>query len=858
MELGDLGSVRTLAELAEVLRRLRRRDARLRGDSQLTYRELAARTGWAHSMIGDYFAGKTLPPTDRFDVLVGLLGATPAEVGALATARDRVEDGRRTPTAPVARPWELPRLATAFTGREEQLAVLDALADGSGGAVVISAVSGTAGVGKTALALRWAHGAADRFPDGCLHADLRGYGPERPVAPEAVLARFLRALGVPAAELPTDLAELSARYRSLLAGRRLLVVLDNARSAGQVRPLLPGAASCVVLVTSRDRLTGLVARDGAHRVSLDLLSAAEAVALLRRLIGPRASASPDAVAALAERCARLPLALRMAAELATARPAVPLESLVAELGARPLDLFDADGDPETAAREIFGWSYRHLSPEAARLFRRLGAQPGPDVDAAAAAVLVPSPPLDELVRAHLLGTPRPGRYDLHDLLRAYAAELAGPDDLAAVDRFIAHQVTTAEAAVVTLHTPSPSPAPSPALFATSEAALRWLDDELPNLVAVAESRPAQAGALSAILWRYLDSGGHHVAALALHERARRAAADAGDAAAEAAALGELGRVHSRVGNFDQAIDHLTRALAAGAWADQPDRSAGAMNSLAIVHARLGRFDDAGRYFAEALAVYRRTGNRASAGKALGNLGIVNAELGRYPVAVAHFEQALDLARAVGDRTGEGEALGNLAHVNALLGRLDAAVRRHHEGLVLVRAAGDRAAEGRMLASLGAVLTRLGHPDAGPHLHSALTIAESAGDRAAGAEALSYLGTFHLHTGAPRQALDHQTRSLAAARAIGDRSVETMALIGLGHALLALARPHDAIAHFTEALTLATTTGDRHRRAQSLDGLAHSHHAAAHPAEAAIHRAEADAAYASLGLPPPTPPVDSST
>ena len=294
---------------------------------------------------------------------------------------------------------------------------------------MISAVSGTAGVGKTALAVRWAHRVAAAFPDGQLYVNLRGDDPDRPVNAAEALAGFLRALGVAGQDIPLEEAERAARYRSLVAGRRLLVVLDNAASVEQVRPLLPGTGSVMVVVTSRDSLAGLVARDGARRLDLDLLPAAEAVALLRALIGGRAEADPAAAEALAGLCARLPLALRVAAELAASRPDAPLSALVGELSgeANRLELLDAGGDPRGAVAGVFSWSYRHLALDAARMFRLLGPAPGPG--------LGPSRGrragrrqrgrgrrlLAVLARAHLIQPAGPGRYDMHDLLRAYAA-----------------------------------------------------------------------------------------------------------------------------------------------------------------------------------------------------------------------------------------------------------------------------------------------------------------------------------------------------------------------------------------------------------------------------------------------------
>ncbi|HEX4705750.1 MAG TPA: helix-turn-helix domain-containing protein, partial [Pseudonocardiaceae bacterium] len=287
--------MRTLAELAQVLRELRRRHARRLHSAEPTYRELAAATGWSHGIIGEYLAGRVLPPTDRFDVLVRLLGATPAEQGVLATARDRVDEGRRRGSLIAGVPRQLPLDVFGFTGRVGQLAELDALLERRSVAL-ISAVAGTAGVGKTALAVRWAHRVADRFPDGQLYLDLRGYDPQRPVSPDEALAGFLRALGVDGMDIPGELAERAARYRTVLAGRRVLVVLDNASGPDQVRALLPGTPSCFTLVTSRDDLTGLVARDGARRIDLDTLSERDSTALLRTLLGPRVDDDPAAPA----------------------------------------------------------------------------------------------------------------------------------------------------------------------------------------------------------------------------------------------------------------------------------------------------------------------------------------------------------------------------------------------------------------------------------------------------------------------------------------------------------------------------------------------------------------------------------
>jgi len=377
----------------------------------------------------------TEPGTGLRDLHQRMLTADPA----LAVPESVAPAGRSETVVP----RELPAAVPHFVRRASELAVLTELLGQAGeqaaGTVVITAIGGIAGVGKTALAVQWAHRAASRFPDGQLHVNLRGYDPGRPVTAADALAGFLRALGLAGQDIPAQPEERAGRYRSLLAGKRVLVVLDNAGEVEQVRPLLPGTPTCAALVTSRDSLAGLAARDGARRLEPGPASAG-------RCDGPAAGADrragrrdPGAAAALAVQCSRLPLALRVAAELAAARPAVPLAGLVSELDdqQRRLDLLDADQDPRTAVRAVFSWSYQHLDAGAARAFRLAGLHPGPDLDPYAAAALTGTTLhqagrlLDQLARAHLIQPAGPGRHGLHDLLRAYARELAADQDTAA-------------------------------------------------------------------------------------------------------------------------------------------------------------------------------------------------------------------------------------------------------------------------------------------------------------------------------------------------------------------------------------------------------------------------------------------
>jgi len=438
--------IETVHELASWLRHLRRRDARARGDTPWSYRELAARTGWSRTILAEYFAGRVLPPTDRFDALIRLLGATPAEQGALATARDRIDERRHhggglhpdpgyRPAAHPSMPRQLPADVPHFVGRDDELRKLDELWQSARAvsAMMVYALTGTAGVGKTALAVHWAHRIRGHYPDGQLHVNLRGFDRAGSAAPPVeVLGAFLDALDVPPHRVPPTLDGRTALYRSITADRRILVLADNARDADHVRPLLPGSTRSLVVTTSRDQLCGLVAADGARALRLKPHPPAESAALLSRRLGPAAvNAEPDAVRLIIDRCAGLALPLSIVAARAAAHPEFPLAVFAAELDGThsPLDALTG-GDAGTDIRAVFYWSYRLLSNDAARMFRLLGRCPAPELSVLAAARLAAVPVaqarslLTELSRAHLITEHSPGRFTCHGLLRAYAAELA--------------------------------------------------------------------------------------------------------------------------------------------------------------------------------------------------------------------------------------------------------------------------------------------------------------------------------------------------------------------------------------------------------------------------------------------------
>jgi len=832
---GALAGVQTVPDLARLLRQLRRREARRRGDSELTYRELAAKTGWSRGIIGEYLAGKVLPPTDRFDILVTLLGATPAEQGALATARDRVEEGRRA-TAPIAAtpqvPQELPADVFGFIGRVAPLAELDGLLrEGrQTSAVAIGVVSGTAGVGKTALAVHWAHRVAEQFPDGQLYIDLRGYDPDQPLAPAAALGAFLRSLGVDGGDVPGDLAERSARYRSLLAGRRMFILLDNARAADQVRPLLPGTPSCLVLVTSRDDLAGLVARDGARRIDLDVLSPGDAVDLLHTLVGSRVDAEPAASTALAQSCARLPLALRVAAELAVVRGATTIADLVDDLRDqhRRLDVLDARSDPRAAVRGVFSWSHQHLSPEAARLFALAGLHPGQEFDDYAVAALTGAHLgrarriVDELARAHLVQPTHPGRYAMHDLLRAYAREkaaesLSEDDARAAQTRLFDHYRYAAGAAMDTLFPieadsrpllPVP-PTPTP-LLDEPELARAWLNAELANLVAVSghcadHGWPEHPVDLSKTLFRFLDAHGRYQEALDIHSNAVRVSGT--DPPGRAAALNHLGLVYLQLGRPLDALDHLQRLLVT--HRDGGDRLAEArvLGTLGQVYERLGRYPESVDHMRQSLAIHREVGQRRRAAMQLGNLGVLFERMGRYREAAEHDDAAAAIFREEGDERFECYVYANVAVRLEREGRYEEALELLDRVLAVGRRHGVSELEAHALTTLGTVYRGLGrHAEALDQLELALDLGRTIGERGQEAYTLNSLGETARLLAEPVTALTHHEAAEAVARQIGYRREYARALAGQGHAHDALGDGDRARGLWREALEIYTDLG----------------------------------------------------
>jgi len=668
----------------------------------------------------------------------------------------------RGPNGPNGRavvPAQLPRPLPRFAGRRAQLRQLDGLLTGGGqhgDPPPVAVVSGTAGVGKTTLALHWAHQVKDRFPDGQLYVDLRGFGPSgTAVDPGDALLWFLDAFEVPPGRIPNDLAARASLYRSRLAGRRVLVVLDNARDAAQVRPLLPGTAECLAVITSRDRLIGLGTAYGAQPVPLGLLTPEEARGLIvERLDRRRVDDDAAAVERIVSRCAGLPLALAVVTARAAAQPDLPLTLLADELtrDRGVLDAF-AVGDEDTDARAVFSWSYRLLPDPVARLFRLLAVHPGRDITAAAAADLTEVPVagatalLAELVRASLVVESVPGRYAMHDLLRSYAAEQCAAVETeqerrAALGRLLDHYLRVAAAADGLLYphreplVPPPSGGNAAAYLSDHADALAWLTAERRNLLA-AIRRSAEAG-FDCHTWRlawtladHLDRRGRWHDLIVTQEFALAAARRRADCREEAYAHRHLGVAHSRLDRHGEALDHFHRALK---LFDRVGHRLGAARThLDLATAAERTHDPAAalRHAERALDFFRAAEDVSGQANGLNGVGWYHALLGRHDVALRHCREAIRLHQAIGDRRGEASTWDSLGYAHHHLGQDDEALDcyqravrifrdlgdRYNEAVTVLRigdhhsAAGDRPAAAGAWTEALAVLTELGHPDA---------------------------------------------------------------------------------------------------------------------------------------------------
>jgi tetratricopeptide (TPR) repeat protein/transcriptional regulator with XRE-family HTH domain len=744
----------------------RERLAQRRKALGLTQDALAGLLGVERSTVVRWERGETEPLPWMRGKLAVALRVSASQLAELLdnTGPDRTLARRtaRGSGAPPAVPRQLPAAVGDFTGRAAELEtlsrILDDNANGPPGTVVISAIGGAAGVGKTALAVRWAHQVAGRFGDGQLYVNLRGFDPcGIPMTAAEAIRGFLDALGVPPGRIPPQPDAQAGMYRSLMVAKKMLIVLDNARDEQQVRPLLPASPGSLVIVTSRNRLTGLAAAEGARLLSLDVLAPGEAIELLAARIGAsRAAAEPDAVSEIAAQCAFLPLALAVAAARATARPAFPLSTLAAELGnrARRLDALDA-GDPAASVRGVFSWSYQQLSAAAARMFRLLGLHPGPDISVPAAASLAATGAaearrsLGELTRAHLIAERVPGRYAFHDLLRAYAAAQgrdidSDNDRAAATARLLDYYLHTAYAAdmvtapwrtPITLAPLSAGVLPEP--HADHQQAMAWFEAEHDVLFAAVPAAAQsgfdrQAWQLPAAMAIYLQRSGR------LHERAGildaglAAATRLGDVAGQAACHRLLASACLPVHDYERADTHVRRAM-------ELYRRLGDHRGEARTHALRGSIAAAQARYADAVAhaeraqrLYQAIGQTAGEAEMLNDIGFYYGHLGDYQQARAHCQRAVSVSAEIGDRHTEGYAWDSLAYAERHLGNLTAAAACYERALGIFRDFGDRHSEAVTLSNLGdvrhaaddplgtretwrqalAILDDLGHPDAG--------------------------------------------------------------------------------------------------------------------------------------------------
>ena len=800
----------------------------------------------------------------------GILRDDPALVRWPATDAS----GLPTQSQTAAMPAQLPADIPDFTGRTGHLAQLDAYLGGADDqpwpAVVISAIDGMAGVGKTTLAVHWGRRNRRRFPDGQLYLNLRGYADLPPLTPLEALGRLLIALGVEAGRVPVDVDAAASHFRTLVAGKQILLVLDNAQSAEQVRPLLPGSDGGRVVVTSRNELGGLVAREGARRLLLDVLQRTESLVLLRQTLGPhRVDAEPDATADLAELCAHLPLALRIAAANLAGRPQQPIGDYVAELrsaDSRVTEL-EVPDDPQAAVRTAFDLSYRSLAGGPRRLFRLTGLLPGQDFAAEAAAALAGLPvdqveaDLAELVRRHLVREPEPARFSLHDLLRVYAKDRAEAEEhherrTAAISRVLGHYLSIVDAAAGRAYPQAvrlPVASAGGTLpFAAAADALEWLRTEQANLVA-ATLTAASAG-FPEMAWRLADAlRGYfwicrNTADWLATARAGLAAAQAcDDGTAQAAMQLNLGIAHRSLSRYAEAIEHLDVALKLCRKTGWLEGEASSLGSLAIAYGETGQLRNAIDSVTESLALSRRLGRTASEAVQLGNRGNMRLFFGELAEAAADLTGALKLYRQTGNRGGEAIVLGALGLVRYLQGEYATSGELIDGGLRLSREIGDRYGEALALVFAASLHVTQGHIELGIDCgRRALDLARETGETKTEIGALVALGVAARESGDLSGATEHHTEAVRLSRAIGQREELAESLVELAGSRQACGATGEAMACATEALDISGADGYRIFEATALTAIARAHLAQGNPQHAADVAAQALAIHRGTG------------
>jgi tetratricopeptide (TPR) repeat protein/transcriptional regulator with XRE-family HTH domain len=846
---------------------------RLRAEGGLTQEELAGAAGLSPRAVSDLERGVVITPhRDTVRLLADALRLTgPARAEFETVARSGAVPGRPG-TGGGAAIRTLPRDTASFTGRWQELQELVDAATGtpnSGGVVSIHAIGGMAGIGKTSFAVHAAHRLADRFPGGQIFVSLHGHTPgQQPVGPADALASLLLIIGVPAGQIPADLEARTGLWRDRLAGRRLLLILDDAVDSEQVRPLLPGSGASLVLVTSRRRLTAL---EDARTISLDTLPPQEAAGLLVRLaVRPGLSSADPAVHEIARLCGYLPLAIGMLARQLHHHPAWTVAGRAAELAAamNRLELLATENVSVAAA---FDLSYADLDPGQQRLFRRLGLHPGADIDSYAAAALDGTSlsqtqrGLEALYDQHLLTEPAPGRYRMHDLIREHARALAGrldPGDdreqaaarlldyyqhaAARADVLLARQVRTAPA-----RTAGTTPASVPAL-ATRKQALAWARAERASLLAcldhaTAAGQHARVIALTSGLAGLLRHDGPWVEAIARHSTAVQLARQLNDRPAQADALTNRGDVQRLTGDYPAAARDLEEALDIHRELGDQRGQADALTFLGRMRQLAADYPAAARDLEEALDIYRDTGNRLGRANAVAYRGNVRLLTGDYPAAAGDLEEALDIYRDIGDRLTQADALTFLGRARLPTGDYPAAAGNLEEALDIYRDIGDRRGQANALTFLAEMGLATGdYPGAAGNLDEALDMYRDTGDRRGQANALLYLAIVQRLTGDYPAAAGNLEEALGIYRDIGDRGGEVTTLNEAGTLSRAGDDLSQAGACHKQSLDLARQIGSAWDEAHALAGLGRCALADGRTAEAEAGLRQALAIFQRIG------------
>jgi tetratricopeptide (TPR) repeat protein len=870
----DPSQVTDLAEFVDLLARLRL------WAGNPSYRTLAKRVGpllrpprvLSHTTLADTFQ----PERRRLDLDVVLatvraLGLDELEADRWRAAWFRVHNATKT-GGPVGVFRQLPADLATFTGRKHELErLMTAIEDGEASGsrtVIVSAIEGMAGVGKTQLAVHAAHDLvrAGRYADVQLFVNLRGFDAEMPPAdPKAVLDGFLRQLGVAPAQIPDALDARAAMFRDRTQGRDALILLDNAADDRQVRDLIPASPTCLVLITSRRTLAGL---DEAYLHLLDVFSRADALDLLARIAGPdRVASEPTAADQIIEACGHLPLAISLAASRLRSRPTWRLADFADRL--RKGDLASVSiGQRSLTA--VFDLSLDGLPQPLQHFFRTLGLFPGDDFAAPAAAALAEVPVdtahqmLERLQDEYLLQQKTPRRYEFHDLLRAYARDLATADpttpatNLSALTRLADHYRYTASVAMnsvsPTTRERRPSvtqPVTEPTEFATPTDALDWLHTERPNLLAVAAQAASHdlanhVSQLSHITWRYLHDHGHHRDALTLHTLAVTSARASGDRKALANALRLTGLTYERLGRLQEGLEALEQAQAN---CEDPGDLAAILEGLGNLNVLIGSYHKAAAYFDQALVLWQSQGHMQGVGNDLGNLGILSFRLGRYDAAHDYLARSLAVHEDHGFPASQAQAIIWLGIVCERTGDYARAAEHLDRALDLAHVHGLPAFESDVLEIRGKVRQAQGHSDqALADLLRSLEIRTQHTNQPNQCDSLLALGNFHLQQGETDRALDYLHKALETARDVGMPAVQSAALTGIGEALVAQGDTDSALHHHRQALELARKVRDPYQLARAHEALGLALSAAGHPAEALTHLQTAHDSYAQMRVP----------